>query len=89
MAIDTTISNLRAQIQHRLPSQPFHNPKENVSAMTLRSGKQLKEPRKNREVEHELELNKPEPNQHQDTTFNVKKIDEDKKGTLQAITTFS
>ena len=41
-AIDTVVSNLQAQIQHRLPSQPFQNPKENVSAMTLRSGKVLR-----------------------------------------------
>jgi len=33
-----------------------------MSAMTLRSGKKLKEPRKNREVEHEIEVDKPELN---------------------------
>jgi len=59
---DTIVSNLQAQIQHRLPSQPFQNPKQNVSAMTLRSGKELKELRKNRKVKHEIEINKPEPN---------------------------
>ena len=51
--------------------------------MTLRSGKELKEPRKNREVEHEIEVNKPkakpEPNQDKDTTSNVKEVGEDKK----------
>jgi len=45
-----------------LPSQPFQNSKQNVSAMTLRSGKELKEPMKNREVEYEIEVNKSEPN---------------------------
>jgi len=45
-----------------LLSQPFQNSKKNVSAMTLRSGKELKEPRKNREVEYEIEINKLEPN---------------------------
>ena len=38
-----------------------------MSAMTLRSGKELKESRKNGEVEHEVEVSKPEPNQDQDT----------------------
>ena len=47
--------------------------------MTLKSGKQLKEPRKNREVEHEMEVNKPEPNQDQDTTSNIKEVGEDDK----------
>jgi len=47
--------------------------------MTLRSGKQLKEPTKNREAEHEIEVNKPKPNQDHDTTYNVKQVGEDKK----------
>jgi len=47
--------------------------------MTLRSGKKLKEPGKNREVEHEIEDNKPEPNQDQDTTSNAKEVGEEKK----------
>ena len=45
--IDTIVSNL---IHLRLPSPPFQNPKENVRDMTLRSGKELKEPMKNREI---------------------------------------
>jgi len=53
---NTIVSNLQAQMQNRLSSQPYPNPKENVSAMTLRSGKGLKEPRKSREVEPELEV---------------------------------
>ena len=52
-ATNTIVSNLQAQLQNRLPSQPYPNPKENVSAMTLRSGKELKEPTKKREVEPE------------------------------------
>ena len=32
-----------------------------MSAMTLRSGKELKEPLKNGKVEHEMEVNKSEP----------------------------
>jgi len=47
--------------------------------MTLRSGKELKEPRKNKEVEHEIEVNKSKPNQDQDITSNVKKVGKDKK----------
>ena len=47
--------------------------------MTLRSVKEWKEPRKNRKVEHEIEVNKSESNQDQDTTFNVKEVGEDKK----------
>ena len=45
-ATDIIVSNLQAQMQNRLPSQPYPNPKENVSAITLRSGKELQEPRK-------------------------------------------
>ena len=40
--------------------------------MPLRSQKELNELMKNREVEHEIEVNKPEPNQDQETTSNVK-----------------
>ena len=50
-----------------------------MSVITLRSGKELKELRKSREVEHEIEINKPEPNQDQNTTSNVKEVGEDKK----------
>ena len=47
--------------------------------MTFRNEKELKEPRKNREVEHEIEVNRPEFSQDQDTTSNVKEVGEDKK----------
>ena len=50
-----------------------------MSAITLRSGKELKEPKKNREVQHEIEVNKPKPNQDQDTISNAKEAGEDKK----------
>nr|XP_027060879.1 uncharacterized protein LOC113687473 [Coffea arabica] len=39
----TTINRLESQVQRKLPSQPEVNPK-NVSAMTLRSGKEIQEP---------------------------------------------
>ncbi|XP_073120661.1 uncharacterized protein [Henckelia pumila] len=54
----TTINMLEAQNSSSLPSQTVVNPKENVSAITLRSGRDLKvheavvkEPLKNEEVE--------------------------------------
>ena len=50
------MSNLQAQLQNRLPSQPYPNPKENVSVITLRNEKELKEPIKKREEEPELEI---------------------------------
>ena len=55
-ATDIVVSNIQAQIQHRLASQSFQNLEENVGAMRLRSGKELKKPRKIREVEHEVEV---------------------------------
>jgi len=60
-ATDTIVSNLQAQLQNMLLSQPYPNPKENASAMTLRSGKDLEEPKKNRELEPELEVKGAEP----------------------------
>ncbi|XP_021751645.1 uncharacterized protein LOC110717300 [Chenopodium quinoa] len=36
-----TVGKLQAQNPNKLPSQPERNPKENVSAISLRSGKQL------------------------------------------------
>ena len=56
-------------MQNRLPSQSYPNPKENVSAMTLRSGKELKEPRKSREVEPELEVKEAEPELDKDSNL--------------------
>ena len=38
-ATDIIVSNLQAQMQNRLLSQPYPNPMENVSAISLRSGK--------------------------------------------------
>ena len=37
------MNQLKAQGSGKLPSQPLVNPKENVCAVTLRSGKQLEE----------------------------------------------
>ncbi|KAJ9568340.1 hypothetical protein OSB04_004306 [Centaurea solstitialis] len=67
---EASIQNLRAQMtqlatsvsqlesQGKLPSQTETNPKQNVSAIALRSGKELEEPKmvKSREVEKEKEV---------------------------------
>ena len=59
----TTMGKLENQNSGRLPSQPEVNPKQNVSAITLRSGKELKEPVKRGtkfagedDIEKEMEL---------------------------------
>jgi len=56
--------------------------------MTLRSGKDLKEPRKNKEVKHEIEVEEPEPNQHQDTPSNGKEAGKDKKEPYKQVPPF-
>ncbi|PPD93450.1 hypothetical protein GOBAR_DD09609 [Gossypium barbadense] len=40
--IDVNLGNLQAQVNNRLPSQPVTNPRDNVSAITLRSGKEVR-----------------------------------------------
>ena len=45
-ATDIIVSNLEAQMQNRLPSYPYPNPKENFGPIPLRSGKELKEHKK-------------------------------------------
>ena len=42
--IDLDVSSLKEQNSGKLPSQAIANPKENVSAMELRSGKQVQSP---------------------------------------------
>ncbi|XP_031279741.1 uncharacterized protein LOC116138136 [Pistacia vera] len=61
----TTISRLEAQVGGNLPSQTVVNPKENVNAVTLRSGKKVEEPKLNipsvaKEAEIEDEIEKEE-----------------------------
>ena len=41
-----TLSQIQARDLGKLPSQTIVNPRENVNAMTLRSGKQLETPQK-------------------------------------------
>ncbi|KAK9756166.1 hypothetical protein RND81_01G078100 [Saponaria officinalis] len=53
----TSLSNIESKLSGSLPSQPLPNPTENAKAMTLRSGKQLEQPKtKSREIEEELEV---------------------------------
>ncbi|XP_031280029.1 uncharacterized protein LOC116138449 [Pistacia vera] len=59
------ISRLEAQVRGKLPSKTVVNPKENVNAMTLRSGKKVEEPKLNipsvaKEVEIEDGIEKEE-----------------------------
>ena len=64
-ASDTLVSNLQAQVQQRIPSQPYPNPKDSINAITLRSGKELKEPKGSRELESEKEIEPKEPENDQ------------------------
>ncbi|KAH9648757.1 hypothetical protein KPL70_025723 [Citrus sinensis] len=59
----TAVSRLESQVLGRLPSQSEVNPKQNVSAVILRSGKELQEPSKKvtKHVEDELEKNELMP----------------------------
>ena len=59
----TTVSRLESQLSGRLPSQSEVNPKQNVSVVILRSGKELQEPSKKvtEHVEDELEKNELMP----------------------------
>ncbi|VFR00823.1 unnamed protein product [Cuscuta campestris] len=62
-ASETLISNMQAQMNNRLPSQPFPNPKENLNAIELRNKKVLKEPKSIREEEKELKVERRSPKQ--------------------------
>ena len=88
IASDVIVSNLQAQMQNRLPSQPYPNPKENVSAITLRSGKELQEPRKSREVEPELEVKGTEPGLDTNSNQTTKEIGEKKREPYKPIPPF-
>ena len=62
--ITSSIEKLKTQMNGKLPSQAL-NPKENVSAIMLRSGKELKEQRSKQiemeeaeEIETELSIKK-------------------------------
>ncbi|XP_024036883.1 uncharacterized protein LOC112096899 [Citrus clementina] len=59
----TTVSRLESQVLGRLPSQSEVNPKQNVSAVIVRSGTELQEPSKKvtKHVEDELEKNELMP----------------------------
>jgi len=87
-ATDIIDSNLQAQIQNRLPSQPYSNPKENVSAITIRSGEELKEPRKSRELEPELEIKGAEPGIDTNSNQTTKEIGQKKREPYKSILPF-
>ncbi|XP_016681347.1 uncharacterized protein [Gossypium hirsutum] len=58
---DVNLGNLQAQVNNRLPSQPVANPRDNVSAIILRSGKDLRSTLKkvqNSDKEDETEVKK-------------------------------
>ena len=58
----TVINYLESQVSGKLPSQPEINPKQNVNAVTLRSGKELKDPPPSvskRDIEEEIEKDAP------------------------------
>jgi len=79
---------MQAQLQNRLPSQPYPNPKENVSAMTLTSGNELKEATKNRELEPELEVKGTEPELDTESNQTTKEIGEKKREPYKPIPPF-
>ena len=56
--------------------------------MTLRSGKELKEPRKIRELEPELEVKGVEPKLDTDSNRTIKEIGEKKREPFKPIPTF-
>ena len=85
---DIIVSNLQAQMQNRLPSQPYPNPNENVSSRTLRSGKELKEPRKSRELELDLEIKGAEPELDTNSNQTTKEIGEKKREPYKSIPPF-
>ena len=75
-------------MQNRSSSQPYPNPKENVSAITLGSGKELQEPRKSREVEPELEVKGTEPGLDTNSNQTTKEIGEKKREPYKPIPPF-
>ena len=79
--ITSSVGKLEAQMNGKLPSQAL-NPKKNVSAIMLRSGKELKEQRakqiemeEEEEIETELSTKKKHPPPLQiETTTNTLKV---------------
>jgi hypothetical protein len=78
--VASSVGKLEAQINGKLPSQAL-NPKQNVSAIMLRSGKELEEQRSKQiemeeaeEIETELSIKKkhPPPSQTEITTITQK-----------------
>ncbi|KAJ9542794.1 hypothetical protein OSB04_029300 [Centaurea solstitialis] len=74
----TSVSRLESQ--GKLPSQTETNPKQNVSAIVLRSGKELEEPKmvKSKEVEKEKEVS-PKPIQDEKPSGSTDEVSEKAK----------
>ncbi|KAJ9555676.1 LOW QUALITY PROTEIN: hypothetical protein OSB04_010290 [Centaurea solstitialis] len=74
----TSVSRLESQ--GKLPSQAETNPKQNVSAIVLRSGKELEEPKmvKSREMEKEKEVS-PKPIQDEKPSGSTDEVSEKAK----------
>ena len=73
--VASSVGKLEAQMNGKLPSQAL-NPKENVSAIMLRSGKEIEEQRskqiemeKEEEIENELNTKKEHPSPSQIKTM--------------------
>ena len=75
-------------MQDRLPSRPYPYPKENVSSITIRSGKELPEPRKSRDVELELEVKGAEPELNIHSNQTTREIEEKKRESYKPIPPF-
>ena len=65
--LGTLVSNIQSQSSNRLSARPFTNPKDNVSVITLMSGKELGAAHmSNKEVESEKEMSEKTKTKEQD-----------------------
>ncbi|PPE01353.1 hypothetical protein GOBAR_DD01597 [Gossypium barbadense] len=75
---DVNLGNLQAQVNNRLPSQPMANPRDNVSAITLRSGKELRSILKkfqNSDEENDTEVKKVRFSDIEEENLALPKVD--------------
>ena len=75
---DTLVINLQAQVQQRIPSQPYLNLKDTINNITVRSEKELIEPKWSRKVEFEKEIKAKEPENDQKESTIVSKHEQSK-----------
>ena len=64
----TAVGKLEAQSSGKLPSQPLINPRENVSAISLRSGKEIEVPSRNHLEEQKDKVNYEEAEEKKKST---------------------